>query len=513
MLSFVHLTSHDLILFQSAVAIFLMTVSFYVERFTHHANVPMRRFRKIIGLIQLAVLSACALGPDYRRPGVTVPDLFRSQDGLAQQASLADLPWWDVFNDPTLRDLVGTALVNNYDLLIAIRRIEESRAVALQARSPLFPQLGYEVDAQHSKNVVLGSPAAAGGIISDRFAGLLNASWELDLWGRIRRADEAARAQILANEEARRGVMLTLVSEVAQAYFELLELDLELDIARRTTASFGESLKMFNQRLEGGVASVLETARAEASQASAASNIPELERQIVVKENQISVLLGRNPEPIPRTATLIEQRPPPEVPAGIPSLLLERRPDIRQAEQQLVAANAQIGVTVAQFFPRVDLTSFFGRVSSDLSQITSGRATTWSIGSSLTGPLFQGGNLLGQYRQARAQWEEVRLRYHQTALNAFQEVSNALIAREKLDQVRAEQERAVRALTDAVRFSTQRYVAGLSSYFEVLDAQQQLYPAENALAQTRLNQLLAIVQLYRALGGGWNLADDQWVGP
>ena len=477
------------------------------------ANWHIMRFCLSLALVSLIALSACAFGPNYQRPGVDAPERFRSEEGLAQQASIADLPWWDVFNDPTLRDLVTTALINNYDLLIAIRRIEEAQAVALQVRSPLFPQLGYQVDATHARNAALGSPVAGAGIITDKLTGLFNAAWELDLWGRIRRADEAARAQILVNEEARRGVMLSLVSEVAQAYFELLELDLQLDIARRTTASFGESLNMFNQRLEGGVASVLETARAEAALASAASNIPELERQTVVKENQISVLLGRNPGAIPHTSTLIEQRPPPDVPPGLPSLLLERRPDVRQAEQQLVAANAQIGVTVAQFFPRVELTSFFGRVSSDVSQITSGRSTTWSLGSQLTGPIFQGGNLLGQYRQARAQWEEARLRYQQTTLTAFQEVSNALIARQKLDQVRTEQERAVRALTDAVRFSTQRYLAGLSSYFEVLDAQQQLYPAENALAQTRLNQLLAIVQLYRALGGGWNLADDQWLAP
>jgi multidrug efflux system outer membrane protein len=343
--------------------------------------------------------------------------------------------------------------------------------------------------------------------------GVLNVAWEFDLWGRIRRADEAARAQILATEETKRGVMLSLVSDIAQAYFELLELDLQLQIAKRTTQSFGDSLAIFRQRLEGGVASILETARAEASLASTGATVPNLERLIAIKEDQINVLLGRNPGPIPRNATLIQQQTPPEIPVGLPSVLLERRPDIRQAEQELVAANAQIGVAVAEFFPKLGLTTFFGRVSPELSAFTAGKANMWAVVGSLVGPIFQGGRLLGQYEQAEARWEEAKLRYQQTALNAFQEVSNALTSRQKLEEVRAQQTRAVSALGDAVKVSTQRYVAGLSSYFEVLEAQQQLFPAENALAQTQLNQLLVVVQLYRALAGGWNLPDDKWVMP
>jgi multidrug efflux system outer membrane protein len=471
-----------------------------------HAEVSLR-------LLLVALLSGCAVGPNYQRPSVDAPANYRSQDGAVQPASMADLPWWEVFKDATLKELITSALVNNYDLGIAVSRIEQARAIEAQVRSQLFPQFNYQFEVSGGRNSSLRVPAPGLEGTRGSALGLLNAAWELDLWGRIRRADEAARAQILANEEGRRGVMLSLVSEVAQAYFELLQLDLLREIAQRTTQSFGESLRMFRLRFESGVASILETARAEASLASTAANVPELERLIVIKENQMSVLLGRNPGPITRNTALLDQQAPPDIPAGLPSLLLERRPDVRQAEQQLIAANARIGVAIAQFFPTLDLTAFLGRVSPELSAITSGRGNTWSAATSLAGPIFQGGRLYGQYEQSRAESGEARLRYQQTALNAFQEVSNALISRQKLDEVRAEQARAVKALQDAVWFSTQRYKAGFSNYFEVLEAQQQLYPAENALAQTQLNQLLVVVQLYQSLGGGWNLADDQWTTP
>ena len=460
-----------------------------------------------------ALLAGCAVGPNYKRPAIDAPGLFRSEQSAHQQASLADLPWWEIFNDETLGDLIKIALTNNYDLRVAVSRIEQARAIAAQVRSALFPQVGYEADISRGQNSIGSRPGASGGQTSDLALGVLSVSWEIDLWGRIRRADEAARAQLLATEEAMRGVMLSLVSDVAQAYFELLELDLKLDIAYRSTQSFGESLSLFRQRLEGGVGSKLETARAEASLATAASNIPDLKRLIVIKENQVNLLLGRNPGPILRSKTLLKQRLPLEIPVGLPSWLLERRPDVRAAEQQVVAANAQIGVATADFFPRLDLTTFFGRVSPQLSILTGGNTSTWAVGGSLIGPIFQGGRLLGQYDQAEAQWNEAQLRYQQTALNAFQEVSNALISRQRFEEVRAEQIRAVSSLKNAVQFSSQRYVAGLSSYFEVLEAQQQLFPAENALAQTQFNELLVIVQLYKSLGGGWNLADNQWGGP
>ncbi len=464
----------------------------------------------LAAITAMVVLYACALGPNYKRPQVAAPQGFRGQEGAAEQASIADLPWWEVFNDPALASLIKDALANNYDLLLAVQRIEQARAVAVQVRSELFPQVGYEGDTGRGKNAVNGRVASTAGLTVNAFAGLLNASWEIDLWGRIRRADEAARAQILVNEEARRGVMLSLVSDVAQAYFELLELDLQREIALRTTESFRDSLDIFRRRLEGGVASRLETARASASLAQTAAEVPNLERLIVLKENQINLLIGRPPAPVTRGAALTAQRLPPEVPAGIPSDLLERRPDIRQAEQQIVSANARIGVAIADFFPRLDLTGLFGFASPQLSAITSGKNRVWSAAASLAGPLFQGGRLVGQYQQFKSEWEESRIRYEQTALNAFHEVSNALVSRQKLTEVRAQQARAVADLQESVSVSTQRYIAGLSSYFEVLEAQQQLFPAENALAQTQLQQLVVIVQLYRALGGGWKLADAEW---
>jgi outer membrane protein, multidrug efflux system len=472
-----------------------------------------RRIARALTAISLLALSACSVGPNYKRPPVAAPAVFRGQEGAAEQASIADLPWWEVFRDPSLADLIKTALTNNYDLREAVQRIEQARAVGVQVRSAFFPQVGYEGDASRGKNAIAGRPASTLGKTVDAFAGLLNASWEIDLWGRIRRSDEAARAQILASEEAKRGVMLSLVSDVAQAYFELLELDLQLEIARRTTESFRDSLDIFRRRLEGGVASRLETARAAASLAQTAATVPNLERLIVLKENQINLLLGREPAPVTRGLPLTAQSSPPEIPAGLPSDLLERRPDVRQAEQNLVAANARIGVAVADFFPRLDLTGLLGFASPALSSITSGRNRVWSAAASLAGPIFQGGRLVGQYRQFEAEWEETRLRYEQTAINAFHEVSNALVSRQKLIDVRTEQAIAVESLRESVSVSTQRYIAGLSSYFEVLEAQQQLFPAENSLAQTQLEQLVAIVDLYRALGGGWKLADMEWAAP
>jgi outer membrane protein, multidrug efflux system len=421
----------------------------------------------------------------------------------AEQRSIADLPWWQIFQDENLQRLITEALENNYDLRVAVTRVEQARQIAAQERGQFFPQVDYDGAVDRGKNTFLTGPASSGGVTGD--SALLDVSvfWEMDLWGRIRRLNEAALAQYLASEEVRRGVMVSLVSAVAQAYFELLELDLELAIARRNTQSREETLRIFTQRLEGGVASKLETASAAALVSSVAADIPELERQIVLKENQINVLLGRNPGPVLRSAGLLDQSSPPEIPAGLPSALLERRPDIREAEQNLRTANAQIGVATADFFPRIGLTSLFGKVSPELSAFTAGSAELWSVGSAMTGPIFRGGTLTAQYREAKAAWDEAKLAYEQTALNAFQEVSNALISRQKLMEAVAHQSRAVNAYEEAVQVSIKRYVAGKASYYEVLRNQQDLFPAETTLAQTQLGQLLAVVQLYRALGGGW----------
>jgi multidrug efflux system outer membrane protein len=315
--------------------------------------------------------------------------------------------------------------------------------------------------------------------------------------------NESARAQLLASQAAREGIALTVMSEVAQSYFRLLALDAQLAIAQRSTNSFGESLRIFSQRLEQGVVSKLETSAAQAALSSAAASVPELERQIMVQENLINVLLGRNPAPIGRRIGLLQQNLPLSVPADLPSELLRWRPDILEAEQLLRAANAQVGVTVADFFPRLSLTGLFGQVSPELSAFTAGSANAWSIAANLSGPLFQGGRLIGQYRQAKAAWQEARLRYESTVLNSFHEVSNDLIGLEKLGQESVQQATAVQAYEVAVQVSMERYVAGRASYYEVLQEQQQLFPAENTLVQIQLNQRLAFVQLYQALGGGF----------
>lgn len=475
----------------------------------------MNRLQRTSAVPALLLLAGCAIGPDYRRPAVEAPAAFRQQAAAGDARSLADAAWWDVYRDDRLKELMRAALVDGYDARIAATRVEQSRAIASEVHGQLFPGVGYAANADRGRNAQFGNAYTQGnGATADGFDGYLGAAWELDLWGRVRRLDEAARAQFLASEEARRGVLLSLVSRVATAYFELLELDEELAIAQRETQSFGDSLKLFNQRLAGGVASGLDTSSAEAAMATSAARVPGLERQIAMKENQISVLIGRNPGPVVRGARLSDQPLPPEVPAGLPSELLERRPDIRQAEAAVRAANAGIGVTVGGFLPRIGLSAILGAVSPQLDGITSGKAGLWSIGAQATGPVFQGGGLHGQYEQAKEAWEQAKLQYQQTALNAFAEVADALVSRQKLAEVRQQQERAVRAYEDAVRISTQRYAAGNAGYYEVLQAQQQLSPAEVALAQTRREELTAIVQLYQALGGGWNLKDAAaWTGP
>jgi outer membrane protein, multidrug efflux system len=454
--------------------------------------------------------SGCAVGPKYARPTVTPPAQFRGTEGMAQQASYADQPWWEVFKDDQLKALIDKALANNYDLGIAVSRVEQSRQLAAVAHSQYLPAVNYSVGASDGQNEFLGAVTPGNFTTKGAFLAAGSVAWEADIWGRIRRLNESARAQYLSTEEARRGVMLTLTSSVAQAYFELLGLELQLQIAQETADSFGQTLKLFNQRYEGGVASKLDTSRAEAAQAAAAAAVPEYERQIALKENQISVLLGENPQAILHSAKLLEEVVPPEIPVGLPSDLLERRPDVLAAEQQVRAANAQIGVATANFFPKFGLTALVGQASSPLSEITSSNANAWSIAANFAGPIYQGGALKAQKREAVAFWQQTTLQYQQAALNAFSDVSNALISRQKYEAIRVEQARSVSAYQEAVTVSLQRYTAGKASYFEVLDAQIQLYPEQNALAQTEINRRVVIVQLYLALGGGWNLTDADW---
>ena len=464
-------------------------------------------------VVVTAALAGCAIGPDYKRPAVAEPSTFRGQE-MSEAVSLADAPWWEVFQDPILKGLIEEALRRNYDVAIASARVQQARANVGVARSDYFPSLDYSIGAGRSKvgPGILGSPGGAVPNASNFYSASTLMSWELDIWGRIRRSNESARAALLATEDARRGVWLTLVSDLAQAYFELLALDVRLQIARDSTAAYQYTYDLFLDRLNLGVASKLETSRALGALGEAQATIPQIESDIVSKENQISILLGKPPGTITRGKPMYDQVVVPTVPAGLPSTLLERRPDLRQAEQALVSANAQIGVAKADFFPRLSLTALLGTASPEISMLTSGGATIWAVAGGLSGPLLNAGRTLNNFRAATAQSEQARLQYEQTVLLALQEVSNALTALAKLSAAETAQDMAVKALVEAVDHATDRYKQGLANYFEVLEAQQQLYPAQNTLAVIRQNRLLTYAQLYRALGGGWTLTDPQWQG-
>jgi multidrug efflux system outer membrane protein len=442
-------------------------------------------------------MGGCTLGPNYKRPPLEVPDHFYGEPGAAEARSLADVPWWDMFQDSVLKGLVEEALKNGFDARLAAARVEEARALYGVSRSQLFPSVDYQAGWQRIRPDQFLNPSGA---TLTEWKAEVSANWEIDLWGRVRRLNEAARAQYLATEEARRGVLLSLLSEVATAYFDLCELDDELEIAKRTTVAFQDTYDLFSRRLEGGAASKLETARAEASLGQVAAQIPEIERAIVARENQINLLLGRNPQPIPHGG--LSTPLPPETPAGLPSTLLERRPDVRQAEQLLVSANAEIGVAKAAFFPTLSLTGLFGNVSPELGDLLS-KGKTWSVGTSALGPLFRAGALTRNYAVVKARREQAKIGYEAAVTQSLAETSTALITRTKLLETEIQRARTVKAYREAVRLANLRYGSGLSAYFEVLEAQQQLFPAEIGWAQTRRDQLIAVVSLYKALGGGW----------
>ncbi|HLX07196.1 MAG TPA: efflux transporter outer membrane subunit [Thermoanaerobaculia bacterium] len=463
-----------------------------------------------LGFLAAAALAGaaagCTVGPVYQRPPVATPEQFYGLAGQAQAASLADLPWWDVFQDPTLKSLIEEALKNGYDVRIATARVEEARARYGIAGAAFYPQVGYQGQFGRERISGFEPGAPSGGVASDFVTANVNVSWEIDLWGRVRRLNEAAKAQYLASEEARRGVVLALVSEVAAAYFDLRQLDEDLEIARRTTTAFHDTFDLFNRQLQGGVASALETSNADAAWADEAAQVPALESQIAAKENQLSLLLGRSPGPVTRGAPLFGQPLPAEIPAGLPAALLLRRPDLRQSEQQLVAANAGIGVAEAAFYPTISLTGMFGGLSPDLRHLL-GKGQAWTIAAGLTGPIFEGGSLRAQQRVAVAQFEQAKLQYEQAVTNALGEVSTSLFALQKLAAAEVDRQRAVNAYQEAVRLSLLRYNSGLSAYFEVITAQESLLNAQNLLAQNRHDRLVAMVNFYRALGGGWQVEE------
>jgi outer membrane protein, multidrug efflux system len=449
------------------------------------------------------VLSGCAVGPKYHRPPVQTPNSFRDQANnpqlQAQTASYADLPWWQVFQDPKLQELVRTSLKQNYDLQLATERINAARAQLAVTRSSLFPQ-------------VSGNGSFNGGkenVIQSRFNFLTltaDAAFQLDFFGRLRRANEAARAQLLGTEDARQVVVLTLVSDVASDYFTLLQLDLQLAITRETVKTQTDSVKLTQLRLEHGVATKLDVLQAQQVLDTANAQIPDLERQIAQQEDAMSILLGNYPQDIARGIPLVEQTLPPEVPAGVPSAIIERRPDIREAEQILITANANIGVAKAQFFPQISLTGggggSFGR-SSAFSSLMTTQLGVWSYGAQVSQPIFTGGALKGNLHLAESQHQQALIGYRETIQHAFGEVSDALIGYEKLHQVRTRQQDTVADLQETVRISTLRYKGGTTTYLEVLDGQRSLYGAELTLAAARGDEYRSLVQLYKALGGGW----------
>ena len=445
------------------------------------------------------------VGPHYERPSVDSPEDFRGRIGPEDAASFADLPWWEVFGDPVVRHLVTQSLTGNYDLLAAVARIEQARAQVGIAASDLYPQIGYEGAAQRQRGATIpGGPHRT----FNTFLGAFNVAWEIDVWGRIRRSTESARAQYLASEEARRGVVVTLVSDVATNYFQLIELDRELAIARESAETYQRTLDVFTERYRGGTDTRISTARAEASLRASLAAIAALTRQIAQQENAISALLGNNPAPIDRGMPLLAQSAPP-TPPGLTTALVQRRPDIRQAEQNMISANAEIGVAVANFFPVIGLSALYGGQDPKIGDVVTSSANVWNIAANVSGPIFQGGRLIQAYHAQQAFWDETIADYRATIVGAFREVADALAAQTQLAEQRKAQEGEVAALRQALELSLLRYRAGRANYIEVLDAAQLLYPAENALAQTQRDQLFAVVNLYKALGGGWQMPAEQ----
>ena len=451
------------------------------------------------------LLSGCTLGPDYLRPKLLIPDNHRGVAGAPAAESIADLPWWEVFKDPALQELTREALRNNYDLQTAAARVEEARFQIGVARSFLFPQVNVSGGGSAQQVSRLSEPPQAFGANRTFQNWLLGfgMAWELDVFGRIRREAEAATGVFLATEQAQRGVFITLVADVAQSYFILRELDLELEISRRTLRINDETVEFYRRRVFGGVSNQLELDQAVANRSRTASAIPELERQIATQENLINFLLGRNPGTVPRGAALTDQYYPPSIPAGLPSALLERRPDVKGAEDLLLAANANIGAAKALFFPNFSLTAALGSASHELSNLIDRRAAVWSIGGGILQPVFQGWRIFYNYEATKARFDQAVAQYQKAAQNGFREVADALVGVEKFKDVRAELEISVQALANAARLSRLRYDTGLANYLEILIADQQLFDQELLLARARGAQLTAVVQLYRALGGGW----------
>lgn len=466
--------------------------------------------RRLCLSLAAVLLAGCTVGPNYKRPVVDIPANFRAPDPLppAQAASLADLKWFEVFKDDKLQDLIRKSLAANYDLRDAVARVEAARASLGITRSNQYPNFGasgYVAINRLSRDGATPIPAELLPSQNRNYgsAALDLLSFEVDIWGRLRRATEAARANLLSAEENRKAVVTTLVGDVATSYLTLRELDYTLEISRQTLQTRRESLVLTRQRQTGGVATRLDLRQAEQLVYTAAETIPAIQRQIEQTENQITLLLGQNPGGVVRGNSLTEQDLPPEVPAGLPSALLERRPDIRAAEQDLIAANAEIGVAKAAYFPQLSLSGFLGGQSTQLSSLFSGPHSAWSLVPLVTQPIFTAGRLKSGVKLAQAQREHTLIQYQKAVQTAFTEVSDALIAHQRVRESRVEQEALVVALQDRTRLAYARYRGGVDTQLNALDADRDLFQSQLDLAGIRLQELLSVVQLYKALGGGW----------
>jgi multidrug efflux system outer membrane protein len=467
---------------------------------------PFMKRLFIVTTLAATLLTGCKVGPNYRKPVVAVPSAYHgpSEDqqaqAQAQAASFADLPWWQIFQDPVLQDLIRTTLKHNYDLQTATERITQARAQVMVTRSNQYPQVslaGYGTDER----------AFSGFPFKTKYATYAaDATFQLDLFGQLRRATESARAQLLSTEYAQKTEILTLVSDVASDYFVLLSLDLQLQITRDTIKTQEDAVKLTQSRLEHGVATKLDVLQAKQVLDTANAQVPELQRQIGIEEDALSTLLGDYPHGVTRGRPLVDQPMPPEVPAGLPSSLLARRPDISQAEQNLISANAQIGVAKAAFFPQINFTGTGGGAAGRTTVFTSlldSNLGTWGVAGQITQPIFEGGRLRGNLRSAQSQQRQELIAYKQAIQFAFRDVSDALIAYQKYYEVRVAQQNTVQDLSDSVSTSLKRYRGGITTYLEVLDNQRSLFTAQLTLAQDRGNEFQSLVQLYRALGGGW----------
>jgi multidrug efflux system outer membrane protein len=455
------------------------------------------------------LLAGCTLGPNYKRPEVAAPAAFQYEPKDA--AASVDTLWWRQFGDPVLDALIDEALAHNTNVQIAAANVEQAAAILAQVRSPLFPQVGYGAGAARERS---REPAFASQIPNypnptTTYQAALQASWEIDLWGRIRRQSEAAYANVLATDEARRGVILSLVAQVAGSYLQLRGLDAQLVVAKQTQGVYKESVDLFQLQFQYGQVSMMNVAQAQSQYESASAQIPLLESQIAQAQNSLAVLIGRDPGPIARGKPLDDLKLPP-VPAGLPSQLLERRPDLLQAEQQLVAANAQIGAAKALYFPQISLTGAFGSASAELANLFSGPARVWSYAGQVVGPIFTFGAVSGQVAQAQGQQQAALLNYQLSIRNAFADVDNALVANQKLQEQLDAQTKLVAALKQYTELANLQYQGGYTSYSTVLQAEQSLFPAELNLASIRAQMYASAVNIYKAMGGGWvTLADER----